>query len=115
MVSIPVSFAVTRKICRRSVRSVLVRTPSPAFTLIELLVVVSIIALLIALLLPSLARARAQAQSAACKANLRSLVRCDFAYATDYSDYILPIWNGNILNGLIYWNSYMGGLILPYL
>ena len=61
------------------------------FTLIELLVVVAIIAILMALLLPSLVQARAQAKSGACKANLRSLIRCSFTYAADYNDAIMPL------------------------
>ena len=114
MDTVPAVFTVPQKRRYASIPHRFAHMSSPGFTLIELLVVIGIIALLMAILIPSLAKAKAQAQSAACKANLRSLVRCDFAYATDYGDYVLPIWTGNIFN-LIYWNSSTGGLILPYL
>ncbi len=54
-----------------------------AFTLIELLVVIAIIALLVGIVLPSLSRAKHFARQAVCLANLNSIGKAAWIYATD--------------------------------
>ena len=93
-----------------------------AFTLIELLVVVTIIAVLMAILLPSVGRARAQAQSTKCKANVRSLLRCDSLYQADNNDVVMPVSGASASPLGKYWSTTPNafnngdvGYILPYL
>ncbi len=61
------------------------------FTLIELLVCISIIAMLVALLLPALGKARQLGRDTQCLVNLRQIGLADFAYASDYKNYPVPM------------------------
>ena len=79
------------------------------FTLIELLVVIAIIAILAALLLPVLAAAKDKAQRTACLNNAAQLMKGAGMYATDYSDYLPPVWldpvNVNGMHGFNIFNE----------
>lgn len=68
-----------------------VRTGFKGFTLIELLVCISIISLLIALLLPALRKVRQLGRDTQCLVNLRQVGVADFAYATDFKNYPVPM------------------------
>jgi prepilin-type N-terminal cleavage/methylation domain-containing protein/prepilin-type processing-associated H-X9-DG protein len=59
------------------------RAERKAFTLIELLVVIAILALLVSILLPSLQRAKDIAKQTGCLANLNSIGKACWIYATD--------------------------------
>lgn len=63
-----------------------------AFTLIELLVCILIVAVLVGLLLPALGAARDTARSVACGSNLRGLWQQTVAYAGDYREPPIDVW-----------------------
>jgi prepilin-type N-terminal cleavage/methylation domain-containing protein len=74
-----------------------------AFTLIELLVVIAIIALLISILLPALAGAKEQAKKAKCLANLNSMGKGMYQYATEDSKELLIPIHENMVKTTDYW------------
>jgi prepilin-type N-terminal cleavage/methylation domain-containing protein/prepilin-type processing-associated H-X9-DG protein len=76
---------------------------SKAFTLVELLVVIAVIALLMAILLPALTKAREQARRVMCANDQKSLMQANFAYASTYDGYFVPVayW----YNGPAGWTS----------
>ena len=68
------------------------RDGSRGFTLIELLVVIGIIAILAAMILPALASAKDKAQRLKCVSNARQLNQGGSMYATDFNDFLPPVW-----------------------
>ncbi|MFA7236651.1 MAG: prepilin-type N-terminal cleavage/methylation domain-containing protein [Phycisphaeraceae bacterium] len=69
------------------------RTPHirHGFTLVELLVVIAIIAVLMAVLLPALRNAKKIAQSLRCMSTIKQIGLCNDMYASDNSDWYIPI------------------------
>ncbi len=68
------------------------RRRAAGFTLIELLVVIAIIAILLALLTPSLSKAKELAHNALCKSNLHNQGTLVLLYASDFDDYLFPVF-----------------------
>jgi len=68
------------------------RDERQGFTLIELLVVIAIIAILAAILLPALAAAKDRAIRIQCVSNVTQLVKAANMYATDFGDFLPPVW-----------------------
>ena len=62
------------------------------FTLIELLVVIAIIALLLAILMPALTKVKKIARRVVCMTNVRSFGQAFHSYATEYEDWVVPLF-----------------------
>jgi prepilin-type N-terminal cleavage/methylation domain-containing protein len=85
-----------------------------AFTLIELLVVIAIIALLVGILLPALGQARLAGRTIQSAANLSTLGKAQYAYASENKDcFVNPFTNDptktiNTTGGLVFlWAGYI--------
>ncbi|MBN2710884.1 MAG: type II secretion system protein [Planctomycetes bacterium] len=79
-----------------------------AFTLVELLVVIAIITVLAGLLMPALSQALELAKATACMGNQHQVALLNFAYQSDYGDFLV---NGvNTHSGKEYfWHNWIDG------
>jgi prepilin-type N-terminal cleavage/methylation domain-containing protein/prepilin-type processing-associated H-X9-DG protein len=76
---------------RKSKAFVTAKRSKAGFTLVELLVVIAVIALLMAILLPALTKAKELARRIICGNNQRTLMTANFAYASTYDGWFVPI------------------------